>query len=158
MELNGKIDGLKELEKSMRDLGKQYSDPKFAVKALRPALKNSVQPLEMTIRGNTPVDTGELRDSVKTRVRQANKIDKGTLGQDAVMVADVGWHWVKGQSLLKQALAVEFGNKVTQAQPTLRPALFSNAQRIVDSFKTELIASIEKKAKQLANRNKPKVR
>jgi HK97 gp10 family phage protein len=154
MELNGKVDGLKELEKNMRRLGREYSDPRFALKALRPAMRNAVKTLELNIRATTPVDTGTLSLSTKTRVRQSNKQDKQTLGQDSVMVADVGWHWQKGQSLMKQALAIEYGNARSVAQPTLRPALAKNAQQIVDTFVTELRASIEKKAKQLARNSR----
>jgi len=83
--LEMKITGLKELEKSMSQLGKEYSDPKFALKALRPAMKKSVKGLEEDIRNTTPIDTGKLKDSVTTRVRQSTKKDKEVLGRDSIM-------------------------------------------------------------------------
>lgn len=156
MELNGKVLGLKELETSLHKLGKQYSDPKIALQTMRPAMRKSMKSTESAIRSKTPVDSGELANSTKIRIRNSNKKDKQVLGEDSVMVADVGWHWTKGNSLMNKALAVEYGNKVTIAQPTLRPALQQNASQIVNVFRKELIVSIENKARKLHKKVKPK--
>ncbi len=148
----GKVNGLKELEKSLLDLGKTYGDPKYALQALRPALKKAAEPIEETIKFNTPVDEGTLRDSTQTRIMKTNKRAKNKLGEDAVIHAEIGWHWKGDKRLWRQSLAVEFGNSKTAAQPVLYPALQQNAGNALNIFKSELATSIKKKAQSLAKK------
>ena len=66
--ITAKVDGLKGLEKSLLDLAKEYGDFKFALQAIRPAIKDALKPLVPEIKGKTPVHSGKLRDSTKLQI------------------------------------------------------------------------------------------
>lgn len=148
-----KLTGMKELERALLDLGKEYGDPKYALQAMRPAMKKAVEPLVDNIKANTPVDDGDLRDSSKFKIRKANTKDKDVFGQDSIIVAEAGWIWAAGKGTYAKALAVEYGTSNKKAQPVLRRALEANAGSMISTFKEELAKSIKKKAKQLAKKS-----
>lgn len=149
-----KLKGMKELERSLLKLGKEFGDPKYALQALRPAMKKAMKPVEANIRANTPVADGDLKDSVNLKVKKSNKKDKQVLGNDSVMVAEAGWFWRPGQSTFRKAIAVEYGTSTQEPQPVLRNALDSHANSLIQEFRSELIKSIEKKTKQLRRKSK----
>ena len=153
---NVRVEGLKQLERNLSELGRTYGDPKYALQAIRPAIRAALLPIRDRIKQNTPVDTGGLKASTNLRITKAtNKLKRNrNVGQDAVIVGQVGWFWRSPNSLWRQALSVEFGNATTKAQSTLRPALERNFSRIVATFRDTLGPAIEKKARQLAKKTR----
>ncbi len=152
-----KVEGLKELEKALRELGKEFGNPKYAVQAMRPAVKAAMKPVEEKIEENTPVDSGGLKESVTTKIGKATrKLKKSEhVNEDAIIVGRSGWFWSSEQSLYNQALAVEFGNERVSAQSPLRNAFDEENTAMLQRFKNSLGPAIEKKGKALnKKRNK----
>ena len=147
-----KVEGLKELEKALIALQKEYGG-KAAPQAMRPAVKAALAPVLDTVKENTPVDTGELRDSAKLKIGVVTKKMKRSHHYDknTVIAGRVGWFW-KGRSLWKKSLAVEYGTREIPATLTLRGAMDNHQQGMLNRFKKTLGTSIEKKAKQLAKK------
>ena len=148
--------GLKGLEKSLLALAKTYGSPKYALQALRPAIRKALMPIFELIKRTTPVDTGRLRDSTKLAIRRpkANEKKNPGIGKNAVLIGLVGWFWRSGSPIGRQGLAVEFGTQHRPAKPVLRPALERNFSKIVTTFRTELGTAIKKKARQLHKKNR----
>ena len=160
MKIKSTVVGLRELDLALSELTKEYSG-KESLEALKPALKEGVQEVYQDVKNNTPVDTGGLRDSTRIVVRKSNKKDKKTLGNDSVAYASVEWNWKKSQgdsARYPQQLAIEYGNSSTAARPVLRPALEKNAQNSVNVFGRTLGASIDKTARKLEKKYKPKTK
>ena len=55
-------------------------------------------------------------------------------------------------NLWNQALAIEFGNRVTVAQPVLRPLLDSLGEAAINNFAEDAARSIERTARRLGRR------
>ena len=147
-----KVEGLRDLEKSLRGLQKEYGG-KAATQAMRPAVKAAMTPIEDTVRNNTPVDTGSLRDSTKTKIGKPTKkmLSSAHYNSTTIIYGQVGWFW-RGQSLWYKSLAVEYGTRNTPAKFILRSAMDTHHQGMINRFKDTLAPSIEKKAKQLAKK------
>ena len=151
-----KVEGLKELEKNLLALQKEYGG-KAAPQAMRPAIKAAIAPLKGTVEGNTPVDTGDLRDSAKVSIVKPTKkmlSESDHYNRDTIIVGRAGWFW-RDKSLWQKALAVEFGTRKMAAQSVLRNTFEMNTGAMVSRFKNTLGPAIEKKAKALnKKRNK----
>lgn len=152
MKIKFEVKGLKELEDKLMQLADGYG-PKAGVQAMRPALKAAVGPLEATIQTSTPKDSGNLAASTKTRIGKPTKkmLQSEYIDPNSVIVAQVGWMWSK-PSLWDQALAVEFGTSEMSGSATLRNAIDSHAEQIIDDFGAALGPAIEKKAKALGKK------
>lgn len=140
------VRGLRELEMKLDALSKEYG-PKEAKKALRTPIRKAMKPVLEDVRSNTPTDTGALEKSAKLRVRAPSRKLPAD-NPDVTLIGTVGWE----NSNMSKQLAVEFGNSNQSAQPTLRPALESNADEVTSIFGRELGDSIDKTAKKLAKK------
>ena len=147
--INAKVKGLEGLEKALLGLSKEYDNPKYALQAMRPAMKAAGNVIADEIEATTPVDEGDLKRSTGIKIKKTNSKDKRSLGDDAVIHVEAGWMWPTDESLWFQSLAVEFGTSNTPAQPTLLPALERKSTTATDTFIEVLVPSIEKKAKSL---------
>ena len=78
--IKGEVKGLKGLEKSLLALAKTYGNPKYALQAIRPAIRKALMPIFELIKRTTPVDTGRLRDSTKLAIRRPKAIEKKNPG------------------------------------------------------------------------------
>ena len=148
-ELVARVSGLRDLERNLEALAQQYG-PRNAVTALRVPMRRSLEVVANHIRSNTPVDSGALRDSTGIRINMAtaNLRRSRFVGPDAVLVGRVGWQWTT-PSLWQQALSVEYGNRVSTAQPTIRPAVSVLADVVVRNFAPALEANIEATCRRL---------
>lgn len=150
-----KVTGLKELEKNLRALQKEYGG-KAAPQAMRPAIKAAITPLKDSVIQDTPVDEGALRDSTAVKIgKPTRKMQHGGhYNNTTILVGRVGWFW-SGPSLWNQSLAVEFGTKEQPAQHVLEGVFDREAKGMANRFKSALGPAIEKKAKALnKKRNK----
>ena len=146
------VSGLRELERNLLELADQYG-PRNAVTALRVPMRRSLRVVADHIRANTPVDSGDLRDSTGIRVNMATSRLRRSrfVGRNAVLVGRVGWQWTV-PSLWYQALSVEYGNRVTIARPVIRPALSVLADEAINNFAPALATNIEATARRLGRR------
>ncbi|WP_069299893.1 hypothetical protein [Neptunicoccus sediminis] len=144
------VKGLKDLEKALLELGKEYGNPKYAVQAMRPAIKAAMNGVDSDIEQNTPVDTGELKETVKTKIGKPSRkmLKSKHFSQTTIIAGRTGYFW-KGGSFWFQALSVEFGNDKTPTFAPLRTAFDTNHSGMLDRFKDTLGPAIEKKAKAL---------
>ena len=147
-----KVEGLKALETSLRELQKEYGG-KAATQAMRPSIKAAMTPVEDTVKNNTPVDTGTLRDSIKVKIGKPTKkmLTSAHYNSTTIIYGQVGWFW-RNPSLWDRALAVEYGTRDLPASIVLRSAMDVHHQGMINRFKDTLAPSIEKKAKQLAKK------
>ena len=151
---DNEVKGLKELEWALIALQKEYGG-KAAVQAMRPAVKAALKPVEAKVKGRTPVDSGDLRDSTSLKIGAVTKKMKHSnhYNSTTVIAGRAGWFWRK-PSLWHQALAVEFGTRNTPATHTLEQVFDSEVRGMTKRFKDTLGPAIEKKAKQLAKKAK----
>ena len=148
-----KITGLRELEMNLAELAEEFG-PKNAISALRTPMRNSLKIVAEEIRNKTPVDSGALRESVDIRINQpSNRLLRSRhINNQAIIIGRVGWFW-RNTSLWRRALAVEFGNRRTRAQPVLNPALDLLASTLVNNFAPQLAKNIETTARRLGRRS-----
>lgn len=147
-----RVDGLRQLERNWlrlsRDVGIR-SARNIANVPLRNALRDQVEP---TIRANTPVDSGALRDSINTtlgRGPRRSEISSGTFSRNVVSRALTGWHW-RGTSLWFESLAVEYGTRYQTGQSVLRNALQSRVRPVLNQFAAEFGRRLEQRASRFA--------
>jgi HK97 gp10 family phage protein len=153
--ITAKLEGAKELEKTLVDLAKEYG-PKGVRAVFTGPIKKAMAGMLQDIQSGTPVDTGALKESTalkvgrpsKSRLRQSKAVDEHTVAEGRV-----GWFWKRGDKVNSyEALAVEFGTNTTPARAVLRKALQTNASGAVQILQKEIGLSIEKTAKRLARK------
>lgn len=143
-----KMTGVKELEKSLIALQKEYGG-KAAAQAMRPAVKAAMAPLVSDVAGSTPVDSGFLVGTTKLKVGKPTKKMQVSAHYNSttVIYGQVGWFFKGGH--FRQAVAVEYGTSTSPASSTLRGAFEGKERAIINRFKDSLGPAIEKKAKSL---------
>lgn len=120
------------IEEKLQQIG-----PKLARSHLKKALTESMKIIEVDAKARAPVDTGELRNSIKTVVTTNAKQDKGVAKVGPTFSNEVlkkGSNKDQSQSPGVYGLILEFGNKRQKAQPFLRPSFDSKADSVVDKF------------------------
>jgi len=143
-----KIDGLDEVIKNMEAIKDELKgDP------LRASLRKALTPIVNEAKANAPVDTGRLRDAIKTRPLPPDDIPAGfSDGQELFVVSsrkkdkdapDNAWYWH----------FVEFGTKNQKRKPFLAPAFDGKRKEAIDVFVQEMRAQLEKNVKRI-NRQK----
>lgn len=142
--INFKIEGLKELEAVLVEMGNEFGGSDKAVsKVLRPAVREAIKPMHAMAVSLAPYDEknykqNHLKQSIKMAVRQTNAKDRQSafVGKNAVVS---GLVYAKSD---KRRLAMEFGTANVAARPFLRPALDSTAARVIQIFGTYLAYKI----------------
>ncbi len=146
-----KVDGFKQLRRQLDDMKNQA----LAAKVLGAAMRKAFAPVLEAARAMVPIDEGLLRESLSLTLRRSKRDDTIQVGlrigggvrakQAAAAGAAFGsaadvpparrWHFI------------EFGTANMAAHPFLRPALDSNAARVLELLKSELAAGIVKAAR-----------
>ena len=155
MELKMSVDGLRDLEKKLISLQREYGG-RTGPQALRPAVKAAISPLVSEVEGNTPVSSGALQASTRSKIGKPTKkmvSQSGHYKSTTIIYGQVGWFW-RGGRFWPQALAVEFGTMETPAHNVLRSAIETNASGMVTRFKNTLGPAIEKKAAAAARKRR----
>lgn len=138
-----KIEGLRELEKSLANL------PKATGKAtLRKVLKEAGEPLAQSMRALAPKDEFHLAESIDvgTRLtRRQRSLHKAEGGGQDFSEAFVG---VNNPAGVQQ----EFGNENHPAQPFARPAWDGEKRNVLFIITHRLWTAIEEAAARLAKR------
>jgi HK97 gp10 family phage protein len=130
---------------------KQFG-PKLAKKIFSKVIRKAAKPVLETARNAVPVDSGDLRRSLKIRARKRSRRNKNTVGVQVV----TGERFFKGELFYGGFL--EFGwrtgkrgsDKRTQVQPKpfLRPAYDQNKSTVRNIFQTAMKAQVEQAAKE----------
>lgn len=78
------IDGLKELQKQLKEL----ADPKTAKKVLRRAATAAIRPMRKAVKADCPVDSGGLRKSIDSKVSLKGARVSAIVGSDTSVMED----------------------------------------------------------------------
>lgn len=139
-----KVEGFKELEEVLVQMGEDFCYGKTASKVLLPAIKIAMQPVLAHSRAITPYDeqnttTKHLRDTLRISARVPSPRDQRSHFADKDDIA-IGLVSIRSD---KRGISQEFGNARTSAQPYLRPALESQAHRVVSLLGTYLAYKLD---------------
>jgi len=131
--ISAKLEGFKELEAVLIEMGEDLCYGKTASKVLLPAIRNAMQPVLQVSRQLAPYDeknstTPHLRDTIKLSARVPNSRDQRSIYSEPNDIA-IG---IVSARTDKRGISQEFGNKSVAAQPYLRPALESTAPRVIN--------------------------
>lgn len=140
-----KTEGFKELHDVLLEMANDIGYKKTARRVLVPAVKASMQPVLEMSKVLAPYDetnttTPHLRDTLKLFARVPTDRDMNSMyidKNDAV----IGVVSVKTD---KRGISQEFGNEQVSPQPYLRPALESQAQRVIQNLGTFLTYKLQK--------------
>lgn len=139
-----KTEGFKELNDLLIEMANDIGYKKTARRVLVPAVKASMQPVLEMSRLLAPYDeknttTPHLRDTLRLYARVPNDRDYRSMyidRNDAV----IGIVSVKTD---KRGVSQEFGNEQVAPQPYLRPALESQAERVIQNLGTFLTYKLQ---------------
>jgi HK97 gp10 family phage protein len=137
--LTFKAEGFKELEDLLVEMGEDLCYGKTASRVLIPAVKAAMQPVLDTARQMAPYDetnntSKHLRDTLRLNVRVPTPRDQKSIyiEKDDIVMGLVS---VRTD---KRGISQEFGNAAVAAQPYLRPALQSQAAKVISILGTFL--------------------
>jgi len=136
MKTEFKIEGAKEMERLLHNLGPQVAN-KLGMSSLRAAAKPIVQEARRLV----PKDTGDLGRSITT------KADRQRSGNDTRELK-IGFK----PPVSARAHFVEFGTSKMAAKPFMRPALDSKAKEALDAMGKVLGVGIEREALKMAKK------
>jgi len=168
-----RIDGLAQLEKNLRDLAPAIQGKKgFPKNVLRNAARamakvvkdDAVARAPMSSEGSETKDgeiipPGRLKRSITMKLLSARYRDRATLAGDSRELYYIGYKTGRGRDDPKGAYygtMVELGTDKMSAQPFLRPAAIANKTKAPAVFKQKLGGDLERIAKKLGTRNKPR--
>lgn len=160
-----KIEGLRELEAALSQFTKATQR-----RVLERVLKKAAKPIEAAAKQAAPVDTGELKRSIKTTVLRTNAgkaafaeaMRGGASRKEAARAAREANRAAKGQGAsavvrvqakARHAIFAEFGTVKMAAQPFMGPAFRSKSSTSLASIRDDLKAEIATTAARIAKRN-----
>ena len=132
MEVDFKIEGLKDLEKELLRIEKSV-----ARKTLRGALSDALKPSQKRAKQLVPVDTHNLRRSIKRSSWFHQR-------RGAIAKLRAGGK-VRGGGDPFYARMVEFGTVKMQAKPFMRPAFYGHERETIDIFKRRVLERMKKR-------------
>lgn len=158
-----RVDGLRELEKALRELPKAVGK-----RVLREALKDAARPIEAAASGQAPVRTGALQRSHGTGTKLSRRqmgIHRRWIGAMPVRTPS-GWkseptkavYVFAGPGPLPQAHLREFGSADQPPQPFMRPAWASEKHNAMSLFQRRMSERIEAARAKLAKQAERRAR
>jgi HK97 gp10 family phage protein len=135
--LTVKVEGLREIERAMKELGVQASN-----RIARSALNRSATPVVKRAKQLVPVDTGALRKAITKRLRRQRR------GSDRQTIL-IGVERPRSRI----AHLIEFGTAHQAAQPFLRPSLDESVSDVLRVQREAMAAGIERETKKLAQKH-----
>lgn len=135
--------------------------PAIAKKHLRAAMRRSIKPFIPILRKETPRRTGNLRRSVKSVVRFYKSAEHGSVAG----IVGFGRGGANQRKMGNHSAIVESGTKIRRkangavcgrmpARLMLQKSMAMNSRAILSNVSSELAFSLEKAARELANRQK----
>ena len=131
-----KVEGFKDLQKSLLSL-----DVKTGVATLRKAGRKAMKPVLDHQKQNVHVVTGDTKDAIGITARKGSKKNRSR----AVLISVGPTKKSSGRGDKKRdltgvnqkAIAQEYGNIKTKADPFIRPSLDLNQQKVIGTLTTE---------------------
>ena len=125
---------------------------KLQKKIFRKVVRKAAEPVLATARANVPVDSGDLKKSLKVRAMKRSRRNKNRVGvqvgtgekfflgdQFYAGFIELGWHTGKRRSLKRTKV---------EPKPFLRPAHDQNKSTVRAIFQTDMKAQVEQAAKE----------
>lgn len=146
-----KLEGFKELRAKLDAMKNEA----LSVKLLSAAMRKAFAPVLESAKSMVPVGEGLLRESISLTLRKSKRDDAIQVGlrigggARSKQAAAAGAAFGGGGDLppARRWHFIEFGTSNQSAHPYLRPALDSNAARVLELLKSELAAGIAKAAR-----------
>lgn len=133
--------GFPELERQLKGVGNEVAQ----AKTLGSALRTAMRPVLNAAKDLVPVDTGNLRESIKLRIYKPRS------GLPTAAAVGVWWSQkARGVAALVQpfyALFVEKGTRHSLANAFLRPAFDSDVEGMTNRLRVALGAAIDRAVK-----------
>lgn len=135
MSVRVKIEGLKELQANLQELGKATGR-----NVMRRVLMDRAEPIAEEAAALAPVRTGDVRDAITASSRLGRKARRGhgRLSQFAVEV------YVGPTEGLFYSTLLEFGTITAAPKPFMRPAWDAAEGTLLDGIRDDIWAEIEK--------------
>lgn len=148
------IDGIDDLEKALRAVGK-----KAAREAALVAVQHAAQPIVDAAKALAPKDTGALRDSIGWRVKPYRRGDRAL----AVIGPQSKYRGGDGRQPAKYAHLAEFGHAkagggTVAAKPFMRPAIAQASNEAMRTLGETFGVALKIKAEQLAEVRKSRAK
>lgn len=140
------VKGLDQLDKALSEIG-TAAGAKVLRKAGREAMGDVAFVMAMGAGVDASSDGEHMRDDIKISTKIADS-KKG--GKDNAAVIRVG----PSKKHAQKAIAQEYGTANQTADPFMRPALYENRERVVNTFTSELMKGINKAKKKAARQAK----
>lgn len=141
-----KLEGFRELERALAE-----ELPKATARnVLRRTAVNAMGRVEDRAKGFAPVDDGQLRDSITTKVVKAKR-QRGSVRYVTSEGVEVHTGPIGRQEGGYGAFQ-EFGTVKQAARPFMRPAADTEGQNVIDEVRDELAAQIEKAKARIARK------
>lgn len=131
-----KIEGLREIDKALGELGKSTGR-----NVMRRVAVKRLEPMAEEMRRRVPVDSGDLRDGITVTTRNPRRNRKRS---------EVEAHAGPGRH--PQAHLREFGGDGNPPAPYVRPAWDNGQDALLDGIKDDLWSEIEKAAQRQARK------
>lgn len=150
-----RVEGFEELEQQLLQVGQMYRTDLVARQTLSKAANEAMMVVLYSAAMDAPYDSKSdgpvhLRNTIRLDSRIPTEADKRSeyVNETDAVISVV--------SAKKSAVSLsqEFGNARTSAQPFLRPALESNAERVISSLKDSLSRIIPEYVAKLNRRRK----
>ena len=135
------IKGLQELKKELKKLGE-----KKAKNIMVGGLRAGAAEIRRGVKGNTPVDSGDLKKSISITKRKTSKtFVKFSVGPESnKLITTKGEKRVVNQG--NYALSVEYGNQFRPADPFMRNTFDQLGLSVTNAITKKIAARIQKGA------------
>lgn len=143
------VTGIPELDAKLRTI-----EQRLAKKIYRRSVRKAAKPVLDTARSLAPVESGDLKRSLKIRAMKRSRRNKHQVGVQVV----TGKEWFKGDQFY--AAFIEFGapghkffgkgEAPLEPKPFLRPAADANKSKVADVFRAEMRRELEEAAREPA--------
>ena len=141
MEPTFDVTGFKELEKSLLELEKISGKTTGGKASLRRSLTKAMQPLEQRAKDLAPKDTGDLADSITTKKTKAVRISRTEFAKASGVEVSTG---PTGKQEGGVGAWKEFGTVKEAADPFMRPAMDSEAHKVLANVRDLTKADLDK--------------
>ena len=147
---NYEVKGLKELQKQLLEF-----DKNIMKNATRRAAKEAMAPVAERARANAPVDTGNLRDSIKLSAGSTQQNSKDRVAWAVGKAGGRSKTDENGRMAGHYVLSQHYGNSTGLPEnPFLLLAIKGYENSILADFKRELTVETEKGVKKMARKHK----
>ena len=156
IQVTAKVENIKGVEALMERLSKEFG-PRSAQLTIRAAMRNTLKGVATDIKANTPVRTGKMRDSVRTRIVVPRNNQQGN---KPAISGRIGYRISRRRATsdrfpsIGQVLGVEYGNNrnIRVGRKTIESVFNRHEPRLRATFIKTFVNEFEKRVKREARK------